>query len=46
MKNIENTHFIVNGAVGVKFIMEELDDFNSIQENKEITKMIAAHMNQ
>ena len=46
VKNIENTHFIVNGAVGVKFTIEELDYFNSIQENKEITEMIAAHMNQ
>ena len=46
VKNIENTHFIMNWAVGVKFTIEELEDFNSIEENKEITEMIAAHMNQ
>ena len=47
VKNIKNTHFIMKGAVGVKFTMEELDDFNSIQENKEIDhRDEAAHMNQ
>ena len=35
VKNIENTHLIVNGAVGVKFPIEELDDFNSIQGEQE-----------
>ena len=32
-------------AVGAKFTIEEVDDFSSIQE-KEILKMIAAHMDQ